>query len=196
MRPTGALGRARAGRYLRSTAARRAQGVPRARRSRSSQMHLAYAVVRLAPAAYLALLAGTGAPLPAGSAVLALVGLLLGRHPDSVLSTGVWVVLGGLWFALAAPHGLVLLAAVVALLGHCATAYVAGAPSDAQVEPALLRRWAGRVLVVVAVTTAVWALAQLLSAANLPGSVALTTAALVGLGGWVLLVRGGDASDR
>ena len=101
-----------------------------------------------------------------------------------------------LWFALAAPHGLVLLAAVVALLGHCATAYVAGAPSDAQVEPALLRRWAGRVLVVVAVTTAVWALAQLLSAANLPGSVALTTAALVGLGGWALLVRGGDASDR
>jgi len=48
----------------------------------------------------------------------------------------------------------------------------------------------------VAVTTAVWALGQLLSAANLPGSVALTTAALVGLGGWVLLVRGGDASDR
>ncbi len=179
----------RAGRYLRSGGARRS-GSTRARRPRSNQMRVAYAVILLGPAAYLALLAATASGLSMGWVALALVGLVLVRSPDSVLSTLVWLTLGALWSMVTEPHWLVLPAAAVALLSHLATAYVAGAPPDATVDRALAGVWAGRTIVVLAITAGVWALGTVLSGRELAGSVALTTSVLVGMCGWALSVRG------
>ena len=137
------IARERAGRYLRSGAARRS-GSTRARRPRSGQLAIAYAVILLGPAAYLALLAATGSGLSTGWLALALVGLALVRSPDSVLPTLVWLALGALWCMVADTHWLVLPAAAVALLSHLATAYVVGAPPDATVDRALAGLWAGR----------------------------------------------------
>jgi hypothetical protein len=183
------VARERAGRYLRSGAARRS-GSTRARRPRSGQLAIAYAVILLGPAAYLALLAATGSGLSTGWLALALVGLALVRSPDSVLPTLVWLALGALWCMVADTHWLVLPAAAVALLSHLATAYVVGAPPDATVDRALAGLWAGRTVVVLAITVGVWALGTWVSGRQLAGSVALTTSVLFGICGWALSVRG------
>lgn len=185
----GYIAREHAGRYLRSSAARRS-GATRARRQRSRHMTIAYAVILIGPAAYLALLAATAPGRSTGWVALALVGLVLVRSPDSVLSTLVWLTLGALWPIVAESHWLVLPAAAVALLSHLATAYVSGSPPDATVDRGLAGLWAGRTVVVLATTAGVWALGTVLSGRQITGSVALTTSVLVGICGWALSVRG------
>ena len=126
--------------------------------------------------------------------LLGAVGALVVRAPDSGLSVAVWLGLGIMWSAVPEPCWLVLPAAAVAVLGHCATAYLAGAPRDAVVESTLLRRWLGRIGVVFTVTCAVWVLAAAVGGAAIPGSVMLTTAVLAGVAVWALAVKGRDIS--
>ena len=190
----GLRGRERAGRYLRSGAARRTQGAPFAARRRSPQMRVAYAVALLAPAAFLGVVSRAGVGMSAAWLLLGAVGALVVRAPDSGLSVAVWLGLGIMWSAVPEPSWLVLPAAAVAVLGHCATAYLAGAPRDAVVESTLLRRWLGRIGVGFTVTCAVWVLAAAVGGAAIPGSVMLTTAVLAGVAVWALAVKGRDIS--
>jgi hypothetical protein len=154
---------------------------------------LARAVAGLAPMAFLLIVSVAGtSPLPAPSLLVggSAAAVLVLRYPDSVVPTFVWGALGAVWLVeVGQLTWWATLAAAVTLLGHCATAFVAGAPPDAAVDRALAGLWAERVAGALAVTAGVAGCVTLVSALRLDGSIPLTVTALLGVTGWVALIR-------
>jgi hypothetical protein len=97
----------------------------------------------------------------------------------------VMAVLGWFWAArVSDPTGWwALPAAWVVLAGHAAGALAATVPPSGHVPPAVLRRWATRVVLVALVTAGVWGLARAGSALHPEGRATLTVLALLGLAG-------------
>lgn len=117
-------------------------------------------------------------------------GLLVARRPDSVLPLLVWLAVGGVWYVTSTQvTWWCLAAAAAAAIGHAATAFAAGAPDDAEAPRVLLRLWAARMAVVLAVTTAVCWLAQGGTAPGRGGSAVWTIVALLCVTGWLIAVR-------
>lgn len=169
-----------------AAAARRALGVEAA----GGPAAVATATAVLAPGLVLLLVhVGTGLLSTGWILLAAVAGWASVRWADTVVPLLGWLSLLALW-ALAAPQPawLAVPAAVVLLLGHSATAWLAGAPDDVRAEPALRRRWVGRLVAVAAVTVAVGALAPVAARLAAGGSVVLTTVVLVALAGWLRLV--------
>lgn len=152
------------------------------------QVTLARTVVVLAPGAFLGMAHLAGGRLSPGWLLVAAVGLASARWPDSDVPLGCSALLGIAWLV-AVPEfsWLVLPASFIGLAGHCACAFVAGAPDDAAVDRTLGRLWALRLGIVAAVTTGVAVLGYRVSAASRPGSVVFTALTLVAIGGWVLV---------
>ncbi len=149
-------------------------------------------VAGLAPGVFLLLTQlAAGVFAPAWSVLAVTGGVAVLRWPGSLVPLACWA---GLWLVWALTVGvltwLVLPAAAVTLLGHCACAWLDGAPLDGSAEPALVRAWAGRLLVVVAVAAAVLVAGLAVGGLRLAGSVVLTMAAALAAGGWALLVSG------
>lgn len=177
-RPSTTWGAARA----RATALR-----PRVRRSLAGL--LARMVALVAPAAYL-LVMQSGAKLDGSWVGLGLLGIAVARWPDSHVPQFVWGLLVVVWVVFGPPElGWAFAGAAVALLGHTAAAFLAGAPGDVTPTRPLAWRWALRLVAVLAATAAVAVAEAAISGLAVGGWVALTTAVLLGLAGWFVLMR-------
>jgi hypothetical protein len=117
--------------------------------------------------------------------VLALLAALL---PETNAPLALQLYLG-VWWLVATParlDGWTLLAAVVFAVVHLAATLAATAPSGATLDRALLRRWQGRALGMLAATVAVWSVARVLPDHEASGPV--LGAALLLVGGWCVVV--------
>lgn len=160
----------------------------------SPAVTLARAVALLAPTAYLLLLVRGG--LDPGWVLLGLLGLAVNRWPDGPGPLAVWSTLVALWWV-AGPADVwsTLPAAIVLLLAHAATAFIAGAPDDAAAGPVARRRWSLRLLAVAGLTSLVALAVAGVGAWGRPGTVWVSCAALLGLTGLLLLLRSGGEQE-
>lgn len=122
-----------------------------------------------------------------GLLVLAVLAALM---PDS--SAPLFLVLGlaGRWWA-AVPDawsGWTLAAAVLLLAVHLASTLGSYGPPALVVPAALLRTWAGRAAVMLAVTALVWLVAGLFTTLALPGTVPVLAVALGVVVAWIVLL--------
>ena len=123
----------------------------------------------------------------AGLLVLALLAALM---PDS--SAPLFLVLGlaGRWWV-AVPDawsGWTLAAAVLLLAVHVASTLGAYGPPALVVPGDLVRTWAGRAALMLAVTALVWLVAGLFTTLHLPGNVGVLAAALGVVVAWIALL--------
>jgi hypothetical protein len=152
------------------------------------QITVARTVVVLAPGAFLGIAHLAGGRLSPAWLLVAGLGLACARWPDTDVPLGGSAVLGIAWIvAVPGFSWLALPASFVGLAGHCACAFVAGAPDDAAVDRTLARLWAWRLAIVAAVTCVVAVLGCVVSVASPAGSVVFTALTLVAIGGWVLV---------
>lgn len=116
----------------------------------------------------------TAVSLPDSAVVMVLVGVIVWA----------WLILVHDYATVWAP------VAAVALLGlHASAALSTSGPLNATFDALTWRRWLTRTLAVAAVTVAVWLGARLAGGYRLPGSVLLTTLAVLLVGAGALTIR-------
>ncbi len=120
--------------------------------------------------------------------VLAVVAAVL---PDDHLALVVMAVVVMHWLSLdpdvASPWSMAIAGCLY--LFHTVIALMAVTPHSAVVDPAILRRWLARSVVVVASTGAVWALVAAFERRDAPGDVALTVVSLAVLTAAIVALR-------
>ncbi|MGN6576281.1 MAG: hypothetical protein ACTHKG_11380 [Nocardioides sp.] len=125
---------------------------------------------------------------PILSTVLLLLTLLAMLVPDSAAPMFLVLGLGGLW-GVYVPETLsawTLVAAADLLVLHLACTLASYGPPQLSLEPAMFRLWAGRGLVLLAVTALVWVGARVLGGLGLEPSGLVTAAALGLLLAWLV----------
>lgn len=150
----------------------------------------ARALAGLCPVAFAgcAWLAGATMGLPWYAVALAAV-VAVG-YADTGGPLLVWALLGLLWVTgVPAFSWWVLPAALAALLGHGATAYLAGAPPSIDAPRRLLRRWSARAVIVSGVTAAMAAAVTGVRSLELDGSTGWTVVVLVAVAAGLYAVR-------
>lgn len=131
-----------------------------------------------------------GAGLDGSWVGLGLLGIAVVRWPDSHVPQFVWGVLIVVWVVFGPPEvGWAFAGATLALVGHTCAAFLAGAPGDITPTGALVRRWSLRLVAVLAATASVALAVAAVSTRAFGGWVALTTAVLLALAGWLVLMR-------
>lgn len=164
---------------------------------RSRQLQLARAVAAAMPLAFLGCAGLAGASVGPAWYLVAVAAAVVGpASPDTAGPLLVWGLLALMWVA-GGPLGVwwAVPAALAALLGHCATAYLAAAPPGLTTSVGVLLRWAVRLGVLAALTVAVAAGLVAAQAWQLPGSSAWTVVVLLATAAGLYAVRPRPVSE-